>query len=128
MKANIRNIITFLLILGVVIVGSSFLMEKTDNAEKFTYSKLVELFEKDLVKDFIIDENDTITLHAYQLDSNGYIILDSQGAPVLVEYSYRFSYLLQVDQILYIIEENIHYSKIKQSCDGKIHITRKTRI
>jgi hypothetical protein len=30
--------------------------------------------------------------------------------------------------VFYIIEENIHYSKIKQSCDGKIHITRKTRI
>ena len=48
MKANFKNIIILLLIIGIVIVGASFLMNKSGNEDKFVYSDLVDLFEKDL--------------------------------------------------------------------------------
>ena len=110
MKANFKNIIIFMLIIGIVIVGSSFLMEQKKDEDKFTYSELVDLFEKDLVRDFVVDETDTITLHAYVLklneDGSYSYELDEKGEKKLVELKYTFSYLLQLDQILYIIEAN----------------------
>ena len=106
MKANFKNIIILILVIGIVIVGSSFLMGKTDGEDKFTEYDLVGLFKADLVHDFIIDEKDTMTLHAYVLDENGGFKLNEKGEPELVEYKYTFSYLFQVERIIDIVEEN----------------------
>ena len=56
MKANIKNIIIFVLIIGIVIVGATLLMNKSGDEDKFVYSDLIELFEKDMVRDFVVDE------------------------------------------------------------------------
>ena len=117
MKANFKNIIILVLIVGVVIVGSSFMMENATSEDKFTYSDLVAIFEADLVRDFVIDENDVITLNAYvvKLDANGNPIIengnyvfemDENGKAKVEELKYTFSYLLQVDKILAIAEGN----------------------
>ena len=105
MKANFKNIIIFILLIGFAIVVVSFFGENFGKEDKFTYSDLVDLFEKDIVHDFVIDENDTITLHAYVLE-NGKPKLDTDGKYVLEEYKYTFSYLLQIDKILTIAEGN----------------------
>ena len=112
MKANFKNIIILILVIGVVIVGSSLLMDKTKNEEKFTYSDLIWLFEADLVHDYVIDENDTMTLHAYVLDENGNIKYKENGEPELIKFEYTFSYLLQIEQILSIVEENKEQGKL----------------
>ena len=119
MKANFKNIIILLLIIGIVIVGASFLMNKSGNEDKFVYSDLVDLFEKDLVRDFVVDENGTITLNALiaTKDENGNYVfgedgnyvfeLDENGKPKVKEYSYTLSYIgyaFQLDKITSIIE------------------------
>ena len=110
MKANFKNIIILILIVGVVIVGSSFLLEKTNYEDKFVYSDLVDLFEADLVRDFVIDEKDTITLHAFVLkqneDGSFSYDLDDKGERKVKEYKYSFSYLIQIERIISIIDEN----------------------
>ena len=105
MKANLKNIIIFIVLIGVIIVGSSFVLSNTNSEEKFTYSDLLYLFENDLVHDFVVDENDTMTLHAYVLE-NGSIKYDENSKPVLVEETYRFSYMLQLEQVLNIAKGN----------------------
>ena len=108
MKANIKNIIIFILVVGVVIVGSSFFMGQNKDEDKFLYSDLIDLFEKDLVKDFVVDENATITLNAYVVkvnnDGSYDFELDSKGERKVQEYTYTFSYELQLEKIVSMVE------------------------
>ena len=56
MKANFKGIIILLLIVAIAIVCATFMMER-DKKDEFVYSELLELFEEDLVRDFVIDNN-----------------------------------------------------------------------
>ena len=110
MKANIKNIIILLIIVGIVIVGASFLSGKDKDGDAFVYSDLIQLFEDDLVRDFVIDENATIELNAYVAtkNSNGNFTyeLDENGARKVIAHSYTFSYELQLERIMSIVEAN----------------------
>ncbi len=110
MKANFKNIIILILIIGVVIVGASFLMNGSGDEDKFVYSDLIDLFEKDLVRDFIVDEKGTITLNAFVTtvgeDGNPVFELDDKGERKVKEYIYTFSYELQLYRVVSIIEDN----------------------
>ena len=112
MKANFKNIIILLLIIGIVIVSASFIMDKSKDEDKFVYSDLVDLFEKDLVRDFVVDENGTIKLNAYIIvgqneDGSYNYELNDKGERKVKEYTYTFSYLgyeFQIGKIIAIIE------------------------
>ena len=111
MKANFKNIIIFIVIVGLVIVGSSFFMDQSNKEDKFLYSDLLELFEEDLVRDFVVDEKATIKLNAYVVTKNDdgtyKFELDDKGEKKVKEYTYTFSYELQLNKIISIVEENI---------------------
>ena len=111
MKANFKNIIIFIVIVGLVIVGSSFFMDQSKKEDKFLYSDLLELFEEDLVRDFVVDEKATIKLNAYVVTKNDdgtyKFELDDKGEKKVKEYTYTFSYELQLNKIISIVEENI---------------------
>ena len=112
MKANFKNIIILVLIIGIVIVSASFIMDKSKDEDKFVYSDLVDLFEKDLVRDFVVDENGTIKLNAYIIvgqneDGSYNYELNEKGERKVKEYTYTFSYLgyeFQIGKIISIIE------------------------
>ena len=110
MKANFKNIIIFILIIGIVIVSASFFMEQTAKEDKFVYSDLVELFKNDMVRDFTVDEKGVIKLNAFvtSVGEDGTIIYeyDEKGEPRVKEYTYTFSYELQLNRIISIIEKN----------------------
>ena len=113
MKANFKNIIIFILVVGLVIVLSSFFMDQSKQEDKFLYSDLLELFEEDLVRDFVVDENGTITLNAFVVtkneDGSYNFELDDKGQKKVKEYTYTLSYIgyqLQLDKIVSVIETN----------------------
>ena len=105
MKANLKNIIILLIIVGAVLVGSSMFMSDTGSEEAFEYSDLVELFENDLVKDFVVDETWVIKLNAYVVtkDKDGNAVVDKEKTE---EHSYKFSHNLQIEKLMDIIETN----------------------
>ena len=113
MKANIKNIIIFVIIVGIIIVVSSLAMDQSNKDEEFLYSDLIDLFEADLVRDFVVDENGKITLNAFVIkqneDGSFSYDFDSKGQKKVKEYTYTLSYIgyqFQVDKILSIIESN----------------------
>ena len=118
MKANLKNIVMLLLIVGIVIVAASFLMENSRNEDKFVYSDLVDLFKQDVVRDFIVDEKGVMTLNAlvpvkdasgnFVYDENGNQVfeLDDKGEKKVKEYTYTFSFEFQVTRIVDLIEAN----------------------
>ena len=110
MKANFKSILLLILMVGAVIFAVS-VFSTANNEDEFIYSDIIEMFDEDLVTSFVVDENSVITLKAleYVKDNNGgYILdeqgnptikLDSQGKPVVTEYSYKFSYNTQIEEI-----------------------------
>ena len=109
MKANFKNIAMLLLIIALVIVGVSY-FSKLKEDEKFEYSDVIQLFEDDLVKSFVVDEKGVITLKAYKHqvengevknDENGnpLYVLDDKGERKVFEYKYKFSYTSQLETV-----------------------------
>ena len=107
MKANFKSILSLILIIGVVLVASTLLSERM-NSDKFLYSDLLDLFEEDLVKEFVVDDKGKITLNAYvatKNDDGTYTFeLNDKGEPKTKSYSYNFSYELQIKKVMSIVE------------------------
>ena len=109
MKANFKSIISLILIIGVVLVLSTLLEGRVNN-DKFLYSDLLDLFEADLVRDFVVDDNGKITLNAYVVTKNEdgtlSLVLNDKGEPKTESFTYNFSYELQIKKIIAVIEAN----------------------
>ncbi len=110
MKANFKNIAMLLLIIVAVIAGVSYFSKLKEDDEKFEYSDVIQLFEDDLVKSFVVDEKGVITLKTYKHQTeNGEIKKDDSGNPLYVlddkgerkvfEYAYKFSYTSQLETV-----------------------------
>ena len=112
MKINFKSLISLLLVVGAVFLAVSLFSENTSEDDKFVYSDLKDLFNYDLVTSFVVDENGVITAKYYspERDSEGKIKVDTEtgkalleqqkdGAPVLKEVEYRFSYSTQIEEI-----------------------------
>ena len=95
MKANFKNILILLVIVGIVIVGTSYFSTKNKDGKSFVYSDLIELFEEDLVRDFVIDEKATIELNAFVVtkneDGSYKFELNDKGERKVETFKYTFS-------------------------------------
>ena len=112
MKANFKSIIVLLVIVGIVIVAASLLAKTQD---EFIYSELVELFNEDLVKEFVVGDDGVIRLKAYDFTRNelGKVVLkyNENGEPIIVEHEYSLRYEFQLDKIMDIAEKNQRLEK-----------------
>ena len=110
MKSNFKSILMLVLLIAAVLVATSIFSGEFNKDDKFVYSDLLELFEKDLVRDFEVNEKGDITLHAYVVKENAdgsYTFeLDEKGERKLKEYEYSFSYELQIDKMMELVEAN----------------------
>ena len=117
MKANFKSILMLVLIVGIFIFAVS-MMNNAKEKDEFVYSELVELFEEDLVKSFVVDESGTITVVSYKAirledgsivhDENGMIVfeLDSKGNLKEETQTIKLNYNAQIEQI-----NNLAYEK-----------------
>ncbi len=105
MKANLKSILMLVLIVVGFIVAVSFL-NNNKKEDEFVYSELVELFDKDLVKEFTVDAKSQITVIAYQTktDENGATIADKDKDTV--KYEYKFHYNTQIEEINELARRN----------------------
>ena len=107
MKANFKSILSLILIIAVVLVLSS-LLDGRMNKDKFIYSELIDLFEEDLVRDFVVDDKGKITLNAYVVTKNDdgtyTMVLNDKGEPKTESHSYNFSYELQIRKLMEIVD------------------------
>ena len=110
MKSNFKSILMLVLLIAVVLVATSIFSDQLNKDDKFVYSDLLELFEEDLVRDFEVNEKGDITLHAYVVKENAdgsYTFeLDEKGERKVKEYEYSFSYELQIDKVVEIVDRN----------------------
>jgi cell division protease FtsH len=62
MKINIKTIILYVVLIAVVIFAASSLLQSYNNANKLSYSEIIELFETNQVKKFEVAANGKLTL------------------------------------------------------------------
>ena len=78
-KSNFKILIFyFVLIVGIILALS--LMFGQNQTEAPTYSDVLEYFQKDAVKDFVIDEKNLITMTVYNLNENGELDYNEDGS------------------------------------------------
>ena len=110
MKSNFKSILMLVLLIAVVLVATSVFTLNLNKDDKFVYSDLLELFEADLVRDFVVNEKGEITLNAYivtKADDGSYVFeLDEKGERKVKELEYSFSYELQIDKVVEIVDAN----------------------
>ena len=99
-----------LVLVAGVIVASSVFSSNFGEKDPFVYSDLIELFEEDLVRDFEVNEKGKLVMHAYvatKNDDGSYTFeLDEKGEPKVKKYDYTFSYELQIDKIVALVDQN----------------------
>ena len=61
-KRNILTPILYIALILVVIFAATTLLSGINEAEKLSYSQIIELFETDQVKEFTVDEKGKLTL------------------------------------------------------------------
>ena len=117
MKINFKSLISLVLVVGAIFLAVSLFSDSTDDSDQFVYSDLKELFNRDLVTSFVVDEKGIITVKYYEpeRDGEGNIIIDTatgkgipkleNGQNVTKEVEYKFSYSTQIDEINNIASE-----------------------
>jgi len=61
MKSNLKIAIFYILLIGVIIIASTALLQSVPS-ESLSYSDVIELFENEQVKQFVVEDDDTITM------------------------------------------------------------------
>ena len=112
MKANLKNILVLVFIVGAVILAVSLFSNVGGEEEPFRYSDLVELFDKDMVVSIVIDEEGIATIKAHDFVINDGKItptdeVDGEGKKKLITLNYQFSYNIQIEQINDLIREKV---------------------
>lgn len=103
MKINVKNIIFFLLLILVFVLGAMLLTDIGKKPETITYGELVEAFEDNRVTEFEVDSNAKITVVFYLKDANGNVTSETK------KLSYKFSYDFQLEEINQKAERNYNY-------------------
>ena len=80
MKSNTKNIVLLLLLVAVCIFAAVIITDMVGEKDKFGYSDLVELMEKDQIKSFVLDVEGYISLvtvegkeHIFRLGYNSQV-------------------------------------------------------
>ena len=92
-KNNNFKIIIFYIILFAVVILALTLMFNNTNEEKVTYSDVVDYFKKDRVVDFVVGNDNVITMNVCDLNENNEPVRDSSGNIVTREVSYKLQSL-----------------------------------
>ena len=61
-KSNIKTILLYIVLIAVVIFAASALLSNMNTATKLSYSEIIDLFERDEVKEFKVEENGKLTV------------------------------------------------------------------
>ena len=76
-NSNFKIIIFYIILFAVVILTLSFMFNQSGD-EKVTYSQIVDCFKKDMVAEFVVDEDYYIEMKVYSLDADGNVLTSGE--------------------------------------------------
>ncbi len=128
MKVNFKSIIFLVLIVAVMITAVSVFSMNTPKKDELTYGALIQMFEDDLVRSFVVNGESIITVKALQIvkDAQGNPVLDADGNVtyekkgndyVLKEYTYAFTDSFQLERIDEIVNSGSLKNLDLAACD-----------
>ena len=111
MKSNLKSILVLVSLVLLVVLAVSLFSGRLESKDNFTYGKLNELLENNLVTSLHIDTNLNAKVEAYKpktddkgnfvKDEEGNLVLDldEYGEKILATYTYRISYQFQLERV-----------------------------
>ena len=111
MKSNFKSILVLVSLVLLVVLAVSLFSGRLESKDSFTYGKLNELLENNLVTSLHIDTNLNAKVEAYKpktddkgnfvKDEEGKLVLDldENGEKILATYNYRISYQFQLERV-----------------------------
>ena len=103
MKVNFKNIILLFVIVALMIVGVSIFNNITKQQDEVVYGEISSYFDKNIIKEIKIDENNLVTGVRYNLVQNELgvevIELDKNGKPVEIGFKFQLAWSFQVQSI-----------------------------
>ena len=91
-KNNFKILIFYFVLIAGIIVALTFMFNQ-GAADAPTYSDVLEYFQKDTVKEFVVDDDNVITMTVYNLNENGELVYNENG--VILNTTKTVEYQLQ---------------------------------
>ncbi len=115
MKINFKSLILLIVIILLALSALSFYSNVNQNEDRFTHGKLIDLFEQDLVRTLVIDENSLVTVGVLQIAKPGdEYTLDGFKAKENGEFDLKeFQYTIVYEEQIRTIEEYVKSDKLK---------------
>ena len=76
-NSNLKIIIFYIVLFAVVILALSFMFNQ-NSEEKVTYSQIVDYFKKDMVAEFVVDDDFYIEMKVYNVDADGNVLTSGE--------------------------------------------------
>ncbi len=78
-KSNFKVIILYVLLIVGVVVALTVMFSNNEKPEPKKYSDILEYFQNDQVKSFVVDENNNIKMEIYETGEDGALNRDENG-------------------------------------------------
>ena len=99
MKANVKNIVFFLLLALCLVLGAMVLTDMSKKDEAVVYSDILNLFEDKRVVSLEITNDAEMTLVYRVVDENGNVVQNPDETPKTAKLEYRFSFDRQLETV-----------------------------
>ena len=76
-NSNFKIIIFYIVLFAAVILALSFMFNQ-NSEEKVTYSQIVDYFKKDMVAEFVVDDDFYIEMKVYEVDADGNVLTSGE--------------------------------------------------
>ena len=76
-NSNLKIIIFYIVLFAAVILALSFMFNQ-NSEEKVTYSQIVDYFKKDMVAEFVVDDDFYIEMKVYNVDADGNVLTSGE--------------------------------------------------
>ncbi len=108
MKANVKNIIFFLILIFCFVLGALVLSNMGKKEEEVVYSDIIKLLEENRVEALEIDTDANMTLTYRVKDEAGNLVRNSDGTYKTDTLKYRFAYDKQLETIDELAQMQLH--------------------
>ncbi len=117
MKVNFKNLVFLLLLVVAFIIMASVFSGYAKQADKYTFSDIVQLFEDGKVERFTVTQKGVLVLQERQYDENGEIKTNDKGETITREVSYALSITYQYERLQELADATL---KTESNPDGTL--------
>ena len=88
-KSNAKVIIFYIVLIAVIFIAVFAMLGSNNNKEEVNFSDIMHYFQEDRVKEFIVSNENVLTMHIYKVDKVGVLTPNDVATATTEEISYK---------------------------------------